>query len=136
MAPINVDRNDDKMKEMQYLKTPEHVRLKFAIGDAVRISKVKGIFEKGYEPNWSEEVFYVVAQKKTKPPMYKLQDFNGLVIDGSFYEPELQKIKEPERFRVERIVRTRTVKGKKQYFVKWLGYPDSANTWVDNVEKW
>jgi len=98
MAPINVDPNDDKLKQMQYLKTPEHVRFKFAIGDAVRISKVKGIFEKGYEPNWSEEVFYVVAQKKTKPPMYKLQDFNGLVIDGSFYEPELQKIKEPERF--------------------------------------
>ena len=68
--------------------------------------------------------------------MYKLQDFNGLVIDGSFYEPELQKIKEPKRFRVERLVQTRTTEGKKQYFVKWLGYPESANAWVDSFEKW
>ena len=100
------------------------------------MSKVKGIFTKGYEPNWSEEVFTVVSQKKTKPPMYKLSDSHGELIRGSFYEPELQKIKDPERYRVEKVVRTKTVKGVKKYLVKWLGYPESDNTWVNNVEKW
>src|SRR5881628_3344556 len=27
------------------------------VGDRVRISRIKGLFEKGYLPNWSEEVF-------------------------------------------------------------------------------
>ena len=29
---------------------------KFKVGDHVRISKYKNIFNKGYTPNWSEEV--------------------------------------------------------------------------------
>ena len=136
MAPINVKPNNEKLKKLQYLKSPKNVKFKFQIGDSVRISKVKGIFAKGYEPNWSEEVFVVVTQKKTKPPMYKIRDYNGDVIDGSFYEAELQKIQEPTRYRVEKVIRTRINQGKKQYYVKWLGYPESANSWVDNVEKW
>jgi hypothetical protein len=136
MAPINVKPNNEKLKKLQYLKSPKNVKFKFQIGDSVRISKVKGIFTKGYEPNWSEEVFVVVTQKKTQPPMYKIRDYNGNIIDGSFYEAELQKIQEPERYRVEKVIRTRIKQGKKQYLVKWLGYPESANSWVDNVEKW
>ena len=30
------------------------VYTKFSVGDQVRVSKIKGIFEKGYLPNWSE----------------------------------------------------------------------------------
>ena len=30
---------------------------KFKVGDHARISKYKKIFDKGYTPNWSEEVF-------------------------------------------------------------------------------
>ncbi|ELA41821.1 uncharacterized protein VICG_01173 [Vittaforma corneae ATCC 50505] len=32
-------------------------------------------------------------------------------------------------FDVERILDDRVVKGKKQYLIKWIGYPDSENTW-------
>ena len=32
---------------------------KFEIGDIVRISKYKNIFEKVYIPNWSEDVFVI-----------------------------------------------------------------------------
>lgn len=38
---------------------------------------------------------------------------------------------EDEMYDVERIVGDRVVKGKKQYFIKWLGYPDAENTWED-----
>ena len=31
----------------------------FKIGDTGRISKYKSIFEKGYTPNWSEEIFTI-----------------------------------------------------------------------------
>lgn len=40
-----------------------------------------------------------------------------------------------EEYEVERIVATRTRKGKVEYQVKWLGYPESENTWqsVDSM---
>lgn len=36
---------------------------------------------------------------------------------------------EEEIFSVEKIVKKRIVEGKVQYFLKWMGYPDSDNTW-------
>ena len=33
---------------------------KFKVGDSVRVSKYKTIFEKSYIPNWTTEVFTIV----------------------------------------------------------------------------
>ena len=63
---------------------------KFKIGDKVRISKYKrNVFDKGYTPNWSEEVFTVDKIQYTNPINYKLKDLRGEDIQGSFYKPEL-----------------------------------------------
>ena len=44
---------------------------KFSIGDKVRISKYKRrVFDKGYTPNWTEEVFLVDKVMLTKPHSY------------------------------------------------------------------
>ena len=44
---------------------------KFSIGDKVRISKYKRrVFDKGYTPNWTEEVFVVDKVIPTKPTKY------------------------------------------------------------------
>ena len=50
---------------------------KFEIGDIVRISKFKNIFEKGYVSNWSEEVFAIKKVKNTVPWTYVISDLNG-----------------------------------------------------------
>ncbi len=63
----------------------------FAVGDRVRITKKKTIFEKGYTPRWTEEVFTISKIQYTDPPTYKIKDSNGEEIQGSFYERELQK---------------------------------------------
>ena len=39
-------------------------RPKFSFGVHVRLSKYKGIFEKGYTPNWGTEIFTVVKVQK------------------------------------------------------------------------
>ena len=65
---------------------------KFKVGDHVRISKYKNIFAKGYAPNWSEEVFVIKEIKNTVPWTYVIDDLNGEVIIGTFYEKELQNI--------------------------------------------
>ena len=49
---------------------------------------------------------------------------------GSFYNEELQKVSNPDVFRSEKIIRNKTVNGKKEVLVKWLGYSDKFNSWI------
>ena len=101
---------------------------KFKVGNKVRISKYKrNVFDKGYTPNWSEEVFTVDEIQHTNPITYKLKDLRDEDIKGSFYEPELLKA-EQQVFRIDKVIR-RDYK-KKQALVKWKGYSDEFNSWI------
>lgn len=108
---------------------------KFKLNDTVRISKVKGIFEKGYLPNWSSEQFTIASiirvNDVTQPLTYKLKDYNGETLEGSFYEPELQKVSEQLKnaFFVEEILKTKTVKGKREFYIRWHGWPSKFDSW-------
>ena len=102
---------------------------KFKVGDHIRISKYKNIFAKGYTPNWSEEDFVVSKFKNTVPQTYVINDFNGELIAGTFYEKELQKTSH-EKFRIEKVIKR---KGDKLY-VKWKGYDNPFNSWIDKKE--
>jgi transposase InsO family protein len=62
---------------------------KYAVGDLVRIYKYKPVFYKGYEANYTDEVFVVHNCIRRTPYVYKLRDSTGDTIDGVFYEPEL-----------------------------------------------
>ena len=105
------------------------IRPKFFVGDRVRIIKKKTVFNKGYMPRWTEEVFTIASIQYTDLPTYKIKDDNGEEIQGTFYEQELQKTNQ-EVFKIKKIIKTRGNKS----LVKWLGYPDSSNSWVDNKE--
>ena len=108
---------------------PEPGKPKFKVGDRVRITRKKGTFEKGYTPRWTEELFTVSRVQYTDPPTYKITDYNGEEIQGTFYEQELQHTAQ-EIFRIEKVIRKRGNRS----FVKWVGYPDTFNSWVDNEE--
>ena len=102
MKPIDVKHDSfAEYNEKSNEKDP-----KFKIGDHVRISKYKNIFAKGYNPNWSEEVFVVSRINDTVPWTYVINNLNGEEIVGSFYEKELQKTNQKE-FRIERILKKR-----------------------------
>ena len=99
---------------------------KFKVDDHVRISKYKNISAKGYTPNWSEEIFIVSKIKNTVPWTYVISDLNGEEIAGSFYEKELQKTNQ-EEFRIEKVIKRKDDK----LYVKWEGYNNSFNSWID-----
>ncbi|GFU60919.1 uncharacterized transposon-derived protein F54H12.3 [Trichonephila clavipes] len=63
----------------------------YRLNDTVRISKEKLLFEKGYEQNWTREIFTIHDIIRRNPIVYKLKDLAGEVIRGTFYEQELQK---------------------------------------------
>jgi len=101
---------------------------KFKVGDKVRISKYKRkVFDKGYTPNWTEEVFTIDKIQYTNPITYRLKDLNSEEIKGIFYEPESLKPTQ-DVFRIEKIIRKDH--RKKQGSVKWKGYSDDFDSWV------
>ena len=131
MKPSEVKKSDqDKIWLRLYGSNgPSKPKRKVKADDKVRISKVKGVFEKGYMPNWSEEHFYVKKEEPRKRPVYKLEDEDGMDIKGQFYKEEVQPISE-NRYVVEKILRKRKSKGKEEFFVKWKGWPAKFNSWI------
>ena len=49
------------------------------------------MFDKGYTQRWTEKVFRNSKIQLTISATYKITDYNGEKIQGSFYEQELQK---------------------------------------------
>jgi len=113
--------------------TAKEPKTRFVVGNEVRLSKAKKVFEKGYLPNWTEEIFTVSKVIASNPIQYKVVDKREEIL-GSFYGPELQKVEKPEQYAIERVIHTRRIRGRRQYYVKWLGYGPEHNSWVDNIE--
>ena len=76
------------------------------------------MFDKGYTQRWKEEVFKISKIQLTIPLTYKITDYNGEEIQGSFYEQELQKTSKGT-FRIEKVIKRQGDK----CLVKWMGYP-------------
>jgi Integrase core domain len=131
MAPNSVN----KLNMLAVYKTlygsdkNKKIKFKFKVGDQVRIKKEKLTFEKGYETNFTQEIF-TVSQRKRKPyPVYKVKDLKGEELDSIFYNSELVKVAKidyRQTFEIEKVLAT---KGNK-ILVKWVGYNDSFNEWI------
>jgi hypothetical protein len=132
MKPTEVtSSNVDLVRRRLYPSKPRKIRWRYSVGDRVRISKQRRAFAKGYEGNWSEEIFAIATRHPTSSVTYGIRDLMGEDIKGKFYEQELQKIeKTDDVYKIEKILKTRKRNGRIEYFVKWLGYPEKFNSWV------
>lgn len=107
---------------------------KFNVGDKVRISNIKSVFDREYDQKWSGEIFIVRRRfLRNGIPVYTLSDYNDEAITGTFYQPELQKVdvREEDTFKIEKILKTRGRGPNKQYYVKWLYWPKKFNSWIN-----
>ena len=131
MHPIKVNKNNEKyIKENIYTYNKTSKIPKFKIGNLVRISlKRRYIFDKpSANIKWSEELFKIHSNNRSNLITYTLKDLNNEIIDGIFYQQELQKTKNTsEVYIIEKIIR----RNKNKYFVKWRNYSSDFNSWVD-----
>ena len=131
MKPIEVNKSNEKyIKENIYTYDKTSKTPKFKINDLVRISlKTRKIFDKpSANIKWSEELFKIHSINRSNVITYKIKDMNNEIIDGIFYQQELQKSKNTsEVYIIEKIIR----RNKNKYFVKWRNYSNEFNSWID-----
>ena len=136
--PADVKPSDvsEMRDEMAMRKKPPKGKDDINVGEQVRISKVKSVFAKGYLPSWTEEIFTVEAiERKHRPITYTLKDYNGDLLEGSFYRHEIQPvIKEDDVYLVEKVIRTQKRGEESWCLVKWKGYPSTFNSWVRKTD--
>ena len=129
---ININKSNEKyIKDTIYKYDITNKIPKFKINDIVRISlKRRELFDKpSSNIKWSEELFKIHSIDKSNVISYKINDMNNEIIQGIFYEKELQlsKMKEDELYIIEKIIR----KVGNKYLVKWRNYSNDFNSWVD-----
>jgi hypothetical protein len=137
IEPMNVNiSTQGKVLQQLYGRLWDEDRKKipmFKIGDSVRLSLTRSTFTKGYKGFWTTEVFVIEAIKQFHPEtQYRLMDSNGDILDGLFYEAELQ-FAHPEAIRftnINAILKTRMIKGKKWVLVNWKDENPNMTRWI------
>ena len=137
MKPLEVKpSNELKVWKRLYKTTRQRVKPpKLRKGDKVRLNKKHRPFKKEYLPGWTEEVFLVTKVRRLPIPSYKVSEWDGTPIKGTFYEQDLQKVQadDDSLFRVEKILKRK----KGQVLVRWKGWPSKYDSWIpaDNGKK-
>lgn len=138
MTPNEVNsENEQHLRDTVYnykrIITPSTLRrsAKFKVGDHVRLSKYRMLFDKGYTPNWTTEIFKIrKVLYHTEPITYLLSDYRENEIKGSVYAEELQTVKHPNVYLIEKTIRKRNGKA----YVKWLGFGPEHNSWINETD--
>ena len=147
LSPEKISKtNEAQVWFEQYHKHNKHEKYKhantklhrnkytFSINDYVRISYLRGIFDREYDQKWTGEIFIVKSRRKRDGlDVYSLVDFRGDDIVGSFYKQELQKVTTDPTgvFKIEKILKRRKHKGRDQFLVRWLFWPSKYDSWVE-----
>ena len=142
-APSEVnEENEAESRLDQYLirtkyQAPPRKNMKrkytFKVGDKVRISHLRQAFDREYQEKWTGEIFTVVRRYWVQSQdVYKLKDWGGDPIEGTFYAAELQPVTEDpnQEYRIQEVVKKRSRNKRKEVLVKWMHWPKKYNSWI------
>ena len=126
VTPHTVPEVWDQLYGSRLEQTPPPPKCR--VGDRVRLNKKHRPFKKGYLPGWTEEVFIVTHVRRHPIVTYRLSEWDGTPIKGTFYEPDVQKVQvsDDTLFRVEKVLKR---KGH-QVLVRWKGWPAKYDSWI------
>ena len=130
MAPRDVTRAEERQvwQRLYGKRLARRVRPQWKPGDRVRLQKQHRPFEKGYLPGWTEEVFIIDRAVPGPVATYKIKEWDGEPIEGTFYEQDVQKVDVPDDalFRVEKVLQRR----RQEVKVRWKGWPKKYDSWI------
>lgn len=137
MSPAEVNEENESLVRRRLYpgRVNRNYNFPFKVGDMVRLAKESTPFQKGYLPLWTEELFRVINILPREPPVAQVEDMTGEPIEGTFYKQEMQKVRlsPTSTFRIQEVIETRKDEnGNDQHLVRWLGYPESMNSWVND----
>ena len=105
-------------------------KVKFQVGDQVRIAIAKGAFSRGYNQKSKEEIYKVVKVSRKLPRvLYLLTTLNGENVEGKFYQEQLTKVLDQDEFIVEEFLEENDT----HYKVKFQGYDEHEWLPKENV---
>ena len=93
MRPVDVSAKNERLVWQRLygdIRPKKQPKFKFLVGDRVRVARWRKVFDKGYTPTFTREVYTVVECLPRQYPVYRLQDEDGKVIPGVFYAQQLQ----------------------------------------------
>lgn len=102
-------------------------------GDYLRLAKNKKSFEKGFLPNYTDEIFKVLKRIDHKHPVYRVEGEDGEELDGFLYHDEIQKVKKDDNtiHRINRILKRRKRANIPEVLVEWKGCSKKKkNSWI------
>ena len=138
MRPVDVNfKNAQEVWEKVYgiSSLPPLKKPRYKKEDTVRIAADKGVFDKGYLPNFSDEIVEVASIKRGRPNTYNLIDEKGELFANKFYEEEMGKTTRDAEtsYRIQKVLRKRTnADGTKDIYVKFIGY--SNPEWIKETD--
>lgn len=123
-------KDEDTLRKIYSTPRVINRKTKFQISDKVRISNPPIIFRRAFYPYWSPEIYTIVQINYKIPHIYRLADYEGNILQRTFYEQELQKTRYPDIWLIERILQERNGKCK----VRWLNFSAAHDSWVNCKE--
>lgn len=143
MAPKDVNENNiytvwkfmHDRREGSNIKTYKNL---LNPGDFLRISKNKNAFEKGFLPNYTDEIFKVLERIDHPHPVYRVEDEDGEKLESFLYHDEVIKVKKNENtlYRINKILKKRKRKGIQELLVEWKGGENKRkkNSWIPETD--
>jgi hypothetical protein len=138
MSPLEAEEEENQAKVLdahneKFAKIAGKRKVpKYQVGERVLVKNLPtNRFHRGYQRSFRDEQFEIVEVKTRMPiPMYILKSLDkGDIIEGGFYAEELQPVK-GDVFKIE-VLKRRKYRGKQQLFVRWIGFDDTHNQWID-----
>ncbi|KAL3078053.1 hypothetical protein niasHT_036936 [Heterodera trifolii] len=137
MRPADVNfKNAEALRQKLHNAAENVVRRqpRYRVGDRVRIEKYKHVFQKGYLPRFTNELFTVAeVHSERSPVVYRLRDDHNEIISGWFYANDLCKTledKQQKMYEIEKVLKRKKQNGVDYAFVKWEGYSARFNCWI------
>lgn len=116
-------KNLSQRYNFRTVRTPQ-----FKVGDHVRISRSKSVFDKGYESGWTQEIFVISKFSESRlPHVYILKDLKDEEDGGIFYEEEPSRVKKDlneEIWEIDEVLETKGQGRRKKTFSKLERLPE------------